>query len=111
MHYLEAELSMVDKRHGGEFANEEEEGKTHGRKIMDKKLKKHVELVEKVINLSIPIRIVFRWKKGAHFRTPTFLHFRRNEISRGGSLPDTLSCKVFITLTNTSISIPKSCYL
>jgi len=47
MHYLEAELSMVDKRHGGEFANEEEEGKTHGRKIMDKKLKKHVELVEK----------------------------------------------------------------
>ena len=51
MHYLEAELSMVDKRHGGEVANGEED-KTHGRKIMDKKLKKHVELVEKVINLS-----------------------------------------------------------
>ena len=48
MHYLEAELDMVDKRHGGEFANDED-GKTHGRKIMDKKLKKHVELVEKVI--------------------------------------------------------------
>ena len=48
MHYLEAELSMVDKRHGGEFANEEE-NKTQGRKIMDKKLRKHVELVEKVI--------------------------------------------------------------
>ena len=48
MHYLEAELDMVDKRHSGEFANEED-GKTHGRKIMDKKLKKHVELVEKVI--------------------------------------------------------------
>ena len=51
MHYLEAELSMVDKRHGGEFADDQE-GKTQGRKIMDKKLKKHVELVEKVINLS-----------------------------------------------------------
>ena len=48
MHYLEAELSMVDKRHGGEFANEEE-NKTEGRKIMDKKLRKHVELVEKVM--------------------------------------------------------------
>ena len=48
MHYLEAELSMVDKRHGGEFANEEE-NKTQGRKIMDKKLRKHVELVEKVM--------------------------------------------------------------
>merc|ERR1712117_476133 len=42
----EAEFSMVDKRHGGEFANEEE-NKTQGRKIMDKKLRKHVELVEK----------------------------------------------------------------
>lgn len=48
MHYLEAELNMVDERHGGEFANDDE-GKTHGRRIMDKKLKKHVEQVDKVI--------------------------------------------------------------
>ena len=50
MHYLEAELNLVDQRHGGEFAADDDEAKTHGRKIMDKKLKKHVEQVDKVIN-------------------------------------------------------------
>ena len=43
--YLEAELSMVDERHGGEFADDE--SKTEGRKIMDKKLKKHMDIVDK----------------------------------------------------------------
>ena len=67
MHYLEAELSMVDKRHGGEFADDQE-GKTQGRKIMDKKLKKHVELVEKVINLSESFSI----GKRCTFKPPLF---------------------------------------
>ncbi len=36
---------MVDERHGGEFADDE--SKTEGRKIMDKKLKKHMDIVDK----------------------------------------------------------------
>ena len=44
MRYLERELQLVDERRGG---NEEEE-KTEGRKMMDRKLAKHVETVSKL---------------------------------------------------------------
>lgn len=44
MRFIERELQLVDERRGG---NEEEE-KTEGRKMMDRKLAKHVETVSKL---------------------------------------------------------------
>ena len=47
MRFIERELQLVDDRQGGQFAGEEEE-KTEGRKMMDRKLAKHVETVSKL---------------------------------------------------------------
>ena len=45
MRYLERELQLVDDRNRG-FNSEED--KTEGRKVMDRKLAKHVETVSKL---------------------------------------------------------------
>ena len=45
MHHLETELRMVDERHGEAFVEDE---KTEGRKIMDRKLRKHADEIEKM---------------------------------------------------------------
>ena len=47
MRYLQRELELVDQRHGGQMV-EEEDGRTEGRKLMDRKLAKHVETVSKL---------------------------------------------------------------
>ena len=47
MRFIERELQLVDNRRAGKFAGEEEE-KTEGRKMMDRKLAKHVETVSKL---------------------------------------------------------------
>ena len=43
MRFLERELQLVDNRHLGK-----DEEKTEGRKVMDRKLAKHVETVSKL---------------------------------------------------------------
>ena len=47
MRFIERELQLVDDRQGGKFAVEEDD-KTEGRKMMDRKLAKHVETVSKL---------------------------------------------------------------
>ena len=47
MHFLQRELTLVDERHGGRFVAEDDD-KTEGRKMMDRKLSKHVEAVSKL---------------------------------------------------------------
>ena len=47
MRFIERELQLVDDRQGGKFAGEEDD-KTEGRKMMDRKLAKHVETVSKL---------------------------------------------------------------
>ena len=38
----------MDQRHGGQLVAEEEDDRTEGRKLMDRKLAKHVETVSKL---------------------------------------------------------------
>merc|ERR1719447_2453434 len=47
MHFLEAELRLVDERHGGKFGPDHDD-KTEGRSIMDRKLEKHISHVAKL---------------------------------------------------------------
>lgn len=47
MHFLEAELRLVDERHGGKFGPDDDD-KTEGRSIMDRKLEKHISHVAKL---------------------------------------------------------------
>ena len=47
MRFIERELQLVDDRQGGKFAGEEDD-KTEWRKMMDRKLAKHVETVSKL---------------------------------------------------------------
>ena len=39
---------MVDSRHGGQKASDDEDDRTEGRKLMDRKLVKHMETVGKL---------------------------------------------------------------
>lgn len=48
MRFLEAELRLVDERHGGKYGIEGDEDKPEGRRIMDRKLGKHTEEVAKL---------------------------------------------------------------
>ena len=48
MHFLQRELEMVDSRHGGQMASDDEDDRTEGRKMMDRKLVKHMETVGKL---------------------------------------------------------------
>lgn len=47
MHFLRAELQLVDERHGGKYGLDDDD-KTEGRGIMDRKLGKHREYVAKL---------------------------------------------------------------
>ena len=47
MRFIERELQLVDDRQGGKFTAEDDD-KTEGRKMMDRKLAKHVETVSKL---------------------------------------------------------------
>jgi len=47
MHFLQAELKLVDERHGGKFGPDDDD-KTEGRGIMDRKLEKHTSHVAKL---------------------------------------------------------------
>merc|ERR1711971_527602 len=47
MRFIERELQLVDDRQGGKFGGEDDD-KTEGRKMMDRKLAKHVETVSKL---------------------------------------------------------------
>jgi len=47
MHFLQAELKLVDERHGGKFGPDDDD-KTEGRGIMDRKLEKHISHVSKL---------------------------------------------------------------
>lgn len=47
MHFLRAELQLVDERHGGKYGSDDDD-KTEGRGIMDRKLGKHLEHVAKL---------------------------------------------------------------
>lgn len=55
--FLERELKMVDERQGGHLQEDRE--KTEGRKIMDKKLKKHLETVDQ-LQQNLEMKIVAR---------------------------------------------------
>lgn len=48
MHFFEAELRLIDERHGGKYGIEGDEDKPEGRRIMDRKLGKHTEAVGKL---------------------------------------------------------------
>lgn len=58
MRYLQRELELVDQRHGGQLV-EEEDDRTEGRKLMDRKLAKHVETVSK-LHESLETKILSR---------------------------------------------------
>ena len=58
MRYLQRELELVDQRHGGRLM-EEEDDRTEGRKLMDRKLAKHVETVSK-LHESLETKILSR---------------------------------------------------
>ena len=58
MRYLQRELELVDQRHGGQLV-EEEDDRTEGRKLMDRKLAKHVETVNK-LHESLETKILSR---------------------------------------------------
>ena len=58
MRYLQRELELVDQRHGGQLV-EEEDDRTEGRKLMDRKLAKHVETVSK-LHESLETKILCR---------------------------------------------------
>jgi len=47
MRFLQAELRLVDERHGGKYGFDDDD-KTEGRGIMDRKLNKHIEQVAKL---------------------------------------------------------------
>ena len=47
MRFIERELQLVDERQGGQVTGDEDD-KTEGRKMMDRKLAKHVETVSKL---------------------------------------------------------------
>ena len=59
MRYLQRELELVDQRHGGRLVEEEEDDRTEGRKLMDRKLAKHVETVSK-LHESLETKILCR---------------------------------------------------
>jgi len=59
MRYLQRELELVDQRHGGRLVEEEEDDRTEGRKLMDRKLAKHVETVSK-LHESLETKILSR---------------------------------------------------
>jgi len=59
MHFLQRELSMVDERHGGRMVADDEDEKTEGRKLMDRKLAKHLEAVSK-LHESLETKIMSR---------------------------------------------------
>ena len=47
MQFIKAELQLVEERNGGKFGFDDND-KTEGRRIMDKKLAKHTEAVAKL---------------------------------------------------------------
>jgi len=47
MHFIQAELQLVEERHGGKYGLDDDD-KLEGRRIMDKKLQKHTEAVAKL---------------------------------------------------------------
>ena len=47
MRFIERELQLVDERQGGQVTGDEDD-KTEGRKMMGRKLAKHVETVSKL---------------------------------------------------------------
>lgn len=58
MRFIERELQLVDDRQGGKFTAEDDD-KTEGRKMMDRKLAKHVETVSK-LHESLETKILAR---------------------------------------------------
>jgi hypothetical protein len=48
MRFLQTELQLVDDRHGGKYGLGDDDDKTEGRRLMDRKLSKHTEAVKKM---------------------------------------------------------------
>jgi len=47
MHFIKAELQLVNERHGGKYGLDDDD-KTEGRRMLDRKLSKHTEAVSKL---------------------------------------------------------------
>jgi len=48
LRFLQNELQLVDERHGGKYGSDDDDDKTEGRRVMDRKLAKNTEAVEKL---------------------------------------------------------------